>query len=102
MSMVNENISPSAWINKVIKPEEYKKYMKDGKSFIDDDKIWNDINSASEPTAEQVREIMKKSYDIKSLTPAELATLMRVKDPEIWKKCMKWPEKLRKKFTTTE
>lgn len=82
--LVNDKIPSSAWINKVIKPEEYEKYLVNGKDFIDDDKIWQQINESCEPSAERVREILDRSLAIQTLTPEELATLMQVKDPQLW------------------
>ncbi|GAB4285246.1 MAG: [FeFe] hydrogenase H-cluster radical SAM maturase HydG [Candidatus Rifleibacteriota bacterium] len=97
MHQVNEKLSPSSWINNVIKPEEYEKYMVDGKDFIDDEGIWNTINSASEPSKERVREILAKSFDIKTLSPEELATLIKVKDPEMWQEMYVMADKVKRK-----
>lgn len=97
MHQVNTQASPSSWINKVIKPEEYEKHMVDGKDFIDDDKIWATINNSQEPSRERVREIMAKSFDIKTLTPEELATLIKVRDPEVWQEMFVMADKVKKK-----
>lgn len=89
MLQVNKNISSSAWMNNVIKPEEYEKHMVDGKDFIDDDKIWEQINSAKEPTYDEVRRILDKSLEIETLSTEELATLIKVKDPATWEEMYK-------------
>ncbi|MDD3147588.1 MAG: [FeFe] hydrogenase H-cluster radical SAM maturase HydG [Candidatus Riflebacteria bacterium] len=84
MHMVNDKLPASAWVNNVIKPEEFEKYLVNGKDFIDDDKIWQQINDSSEPDAEQVRAILDRSFNIKTMSPEDLATLMKVRDPQTW------------------
>ena len=98
MQQVNEKIPASSWVNKVIKPEEYEKYLDNGKDFIDDDKIWNQINSSEEPSAERVREILAKSFAVKTLAPEELATLIKVKDPAIWHEMFEMAAKIKHKI----
>ncbi|MGM0599933.1 MAG: [FeFe] hydrogenase H-cluster radical SAM maturase HydG [Candidatus Rifleibacteriota bacterium] len=97
MLKVNPNVSENSWMNQVIKPEEYEKHMENGKDFIDDDQIWNTINKAQEPDKERVREIMARSFDIKTLSPDEIATLIKVKDPEVWDEMYKMADKIKKK-----
>ena len=98
MHLVNEKVSASSWINKVIKPEEYERYLVDGKDFIDDDKIWQQIDSSQEPSRERVREILAKSFDIKTLSPEELATLIKVKDPEVWQEMYEMAARIKHKI----
>lgn len=98
MHVVNEKIPATSWINKVIKPEEYEKYLDNGKDFIDDEKIWQQINSSVEPSNERVREILARSYDIQTLTPEELATLIKVKDPQMWQEMFAMAAKVKHKI----
>lgn len=74
MHMVNDKLSASAWINNVIKPEEFEKYLDNGKDFIDDDKIWQQINDSVEPSPERVREILAKSFNVQTLDRPNSAT----------------------------
>ncbi|PKL47022.1 MAG: [FeFe] hydrogenase H-cluster radical SAM maturase HydG [Candidatus Riflebacteria bacterium HGW-Riflebacteria-2] len=98
MHLVNENIPASAWINKVIKPEEYEHYLVDGKDFIDDEKIWQQIEASQEPSLERVREILAKSYAIKTLDPEELATLIKVKEPAVWQEIFEMAARIKHKI----
>lgn len=98
MHTVNEKIPASAWVNKVIKPEEYERYLVDGKDFIDDDKIWHQIETSQEPSRERVREILARAFDIKTLTPEELATLIKVKDPEVWREMYEMAARIKHKI----
>ncbi len=98
MHMVNDKLSTSAWVNNVIKPEEYEKYLDNGKDFIDDDKIWQQINDSVEPSPERVREILAKSFNVQTLDPTELATLMKVRDPELWQEMYEMAAKVKHKI----
>lgn len=71
------------WVETRIKQDQIDKYRDNGRDYIDDDKIWNEINNASTPSRERVREIMAKSLEIKTLTPPELAELIKVRDADI-------------------
>ena len=98
MQLVNEKIPANSWINSVIKPEEYERYLVDGKDFIDDDKIWKQIEAAQEPSLERVREILAKAYDIKTLSPEELSTLIKVKDPAVWQEMFEMAARIKHKI----
>lgn len=98
MYLVNPNVPDSAWINNVIKPEEYEKYLDNGKDFIDDDKIWQQINDSEEPSSERVREILAKSFAIQTLSPEDLATLIKVKDPQMWQEMYEMAAKVKHKI----
>ncbi|HAE37482.1 MAG TPA: [FeFe] hydrogenase H-cluster radical SAM maturase HydG [Candidatus Riflebacteria bacterium] len=98
MHSVNEKIPATAWVNQVIKPEEYEPYLVDGKDFIDDDKIWEQLNSSQEPSLERVREILAKSFAIKTLDPVELATLIKVKDPAVWQEMYEMAARIKHKI----
>lgn len=53
------------------------------KDFIDDDKIWAQINNAKNPKASEIREIIKKSLTKARLEPEETAKLINVEDEEL-------------------
>ncbi|MFH0985610.1 MAG: [FeFe] hydrogenase H-cluster radical SAM maturase HydG [Candidatus Omnitrophota bacterium] len=75
----------TAWIAGRIKQDQIDRYLDNGQDFIDDAAIWKTIESAREPDAATVRAILERSLAVKTLTPEELATLIRVRDPEILK-----------------
>ncbi len=68
------------WIQERIKPEQIAKYLENGKRFIDETLIENELASNSKPDTEKIREILTKSLSIQTLTPAETAALLNVDD----------------------
>lgn len=85
------------WIANRIKKDQVERYLENGRDFIDDDAIWQKINDAKEPSLEQVREILSRSLEIKTLTPEDLAVLIRVKDPEALREMQKAALTIKKK-----
>ncbi len=75
------------WMEERINPEDdYTKYMKDGRDFIDEHKIWKTIKENRDATPHRVRMIIDKALSTKEcLEPEEVATLLNVKDEELWK-----------------
>jgi len=73
----------TAWVAQRIKRDQIDRYLDQGRDFIDDGTIWEKIKTAREPDAAAVRAILARSLAVQTLTPEELATLIRVKDPEI-------------------
>ena len=73
----------TAWIQQRIKQDQITKYLVSGRDFIPDSEIWQKIEHAAEPNPQTVRGILAKSLEIKTLNPEDLATLIRVKDPEL-------------------
>jgi len=71
----------TAWIAERIKQDQIDRYLDQGRDFIDDGEIWRKIETAAEPDAAAVRAILERSLAIQTLTPEELATLIRVKAP---------------------
>lgn len=59
--------------------EEYDRLEKD---FIDDDKIWEQLNRHANPTREEVRAVLKKAEEKIRLDPEETAVLIQNQDPE--------------------
>ncbi len=61
-----------------------EKYLDDNfKDFIDDDKIWAQLNGAKNPDTKEIRRILKKSDDKIRLEPEETAKLLQVEDEEL-------------------
>lgn len=73
----------TAWVAQRIKRDQIDRYLDQGRDFIDDATIWEKIHAAQEPEASAVRAILERSLAVQTLTPEELATLIRVKDPEM-------------------
>ncbi|WP_456459852.1 [FeFe] hydrogenase H-cluster radical SAM maturase HydG [Desulfurobacterium sp.] len=73
-----------SWISNVIKPEQYEKYMENGRDFINDEEIWEKLKANSNPDPSRIREIIAKSLELERLEPDETAALLHVKDEELW------------------
>lgn len=71
------------WVKSQIKDEEIEKYLKDGKDFIDDEKIERLISEKTNPTKEKIEEILERAMDIKLLSDEDTAYLVNVKDKEL-------------------
>lgn len=70
------------WINQRIKQEEIDKYLKKGKTFIDDDLIEIKIKNNIKPDKGLIKDILAKSLKIETLTLDETAYLLNVDDPK--------------------
>ena len=64
----------------IYQPQEYKIKDERMKPFIDVDEIWDIIESAKEPTKDQVRGVIKKALDKNRLSLQETAILINAKD----------------------
>ncbi len=71
------------WQDTVIKQDEIDKYLIKGKDFINEDQIYNDLQSQLDPDKAYIRELIQKSLDIQLLSPQETAALIHVTDPEL-------------------
>ena len=72
------------WARSVIREEEYEKYTKHGKDFINDEEIWEKLTENKNPSPQKVRAILDKSLSLETLEPDETATLLNVKDKDLW------------------
>jgi 2-iminoacetate synthase len=72
------------WMAGVIKEDEITRYLTDGKDFIDDGNIWEEIEGNRAPERQRVRDIIHKSLAIETLDPDETAALLNVEDEELW------------------
>ncbi len=73
----------TAWIAGRIKQDQIDRYLDEGRDFINDAGIWKMIETVREPDAAAVRAILAKSLAVQTLAPEDLATLIRVKDPDL-------------------
>ncbi len=85
------------WIKNVIKEDEITRYMENGKDFIDDEEIWNNLEKNKDPEPQKIREILQKSLTIETLEPDETAALLNVKDEELWEEIYEVARKIKKK-----
>lgn len=85
------------WMESVIKQDEIDKYLVDGKDFIDEEKIYSQIDEFKNPSKEAIRNIIKKSLNIETLTPEETAMLINCKDEELWQEIYAAGDKIKKK-----
>lgn len=73
------------WLKNRILPAEVEKYLRpDGSDFIDDAEIARCLEKNGEPEAAAVRAIIQKALAVQTLTLEELATLIRVRDPDLY------------------
>ncbi len=97
MKEVNDMKTEASWVEKVIKEEQYEKYMDGGKDFINDEEIWRKIEENKNPDPQKVRDIMKKSLEIQTLSPNETATLLNVTDPSLWNEIYETAAEIKRK-----
>ncbi|NLJ30099.1 MAG: [FeFe] hydrogenase H-cluster radical SAM maturase HydG [Clostridiales bacterium] len=62
--------------------DEFEKYDRMDHDFIDDDKIWAQLNKWENPSKEDVRRVLKKAEQCVRLDPEETAILIQNKDEE--------------------
>ncbi|MFD3156936.1 [FeFe] hydrogenase H-cluster radical SAM maturase HydG [Haloimpatiens sp. FM7330] len=65
------------------------------KDFINDEKIWKQLNGAVNPDAVEIREILKKSEKKIRLEPEETAKLLQVEDKELLEEMFKLARKIK-------
>ena len=92
-----EDSIAKSWIENVIKQDEIDKYKNNGKSFIDDELIWKQIEEAKNPDNEYIRKIIQKSLNLNRLDPVETAALINVTDPEVYEEMKTAALKIKKK-----
>ena len=62
--------------------DEFEELDKLECDFIDDDKIWEQLNKHENPSREEVRRVLKKAAECIRLEPEETAVLIQNKDEE--------------------
>ncbi len=78
-----KTVNIKTWCRQRINPEQISKYLADGKCFIDDNAIEQQLNRDKNPDAQRVRDILAKSLAIETLTPDETACLLEVEDKQL-------------------
>ncbi len=67
------------------------------KTFVNTQEIFEELNKAATPSKQQIREIIAKSLSIETLTPKEVATLINLKDEQLWQEIFDVCLKIKKK-----
>ncbi len=91
------SVTTEKWIENVIKPEEYEKYMKNGKDFIDDDEILEKLDKNNNPDEKRIKDIIDKALSIETLDPDETAALLNVKKNSLWEEIFEAASKIKRK-----
>lgn len=65
--------------------------------FIDDAKIWEQLNNHKIPTPFEVNRIIQKSLNIETLLPDEVSTLLHVDDDNLWQQMFKAAGEVKRK-----
>jgi len=85
------------WAQGVIIQKEIDKYLIDGKDFINENDIFNQLGKNANPDPKLIRDILQKSLSIKTLTPDETAALLNVTSPELWEEIFQTALEVKKK-----
>lgn len=72
-----------SWMDSMIRPEENERFLKNGRDFIDEEKIFSQLSGAAAKEPSYIRDILQKSLAIERLEPEETAALLQVEDPEL-------------------
>ncbi|MDQ2086258.1 [FeFe] hydrogenase H-cluster radical SAM maturase HydG [Herbivorax sp. ANBcel31] len=78
--------------------EAFEEYNAMEKDFIDDDKIWKQLNRAENPSKIDVRKVLEKAEKKMRLEPEEMAVLIQNKDIETINEMYKLANKLKKEI----
>jgi 2-iminoacetate synthase len=70
--------------------QEFEEYDRLDHDFIDDDKIWSQLNQWENSSPTDVRSVLKKAEQCVRLEPEETAILIQNKDKTRYRKCMNW------------
>ena len=76
-------VSARDFRDRTIIRDEIDRYLTNGRDFIDEGKIEQDLQQTAQPDPVRVRDILAKSLAIETLLPAETAVLLNVTDPEL-------------------
>ncbi|MDD3840456.1 MAG: [FeFe] hydrogenase H-cluster radical SAM maturase HydG [Clostridia bacterium] len=76
--------------------EDFKEYDQMEKDFIDDDKIWEQLNKWENPSREDVRRVLKKCQRKIRLEPEETAILIQNKDEKTIQEMYQLANKLKR------
>lgn len=73
-----------SWIKSRVKKDQIAKYMNGDNDFINDAEITAKIERNKNASASRIKDILKKSLAVETLTPDETAALLNVEDKSLW------------------
>ncbi|MCK4807858.1 MAG: radical SAM protein, partial [Candidatus Aegiribacteria sp.] len=76
--------SDREWIDSVVKQDEINRYLDDGRDFVDEKLIWNQLEKQKNPPDSRIRDIIARSLELERLEPPETATLLNCRTEELW------------------
>ncbi|MBD3277401.1 MAG: [FeFe] hydrogenase H-cluster radical SAM maturase HydG, partial [Candidatus Aegiribacteria sp.] len=82
--MSDLNTEERSWIESVVKQDEIDRYLKNGRDFVDEELIWNQLEKTRDPSNSMIREIISKSAELERLEPRETAALLNCRSDELW------------------
>lgn len=83
--------------SKVIKEEENAGYLRNGRTFIDEEKISGLLNSCRDASPQRIRDIIAKSLQVETLEPEETAALLNVRDAALWEEIFDAAARIKRK-----
>lgn len=93
----HKKMSAAAWKDHLIRQDEIDPYLVEGKDFIDDEKINGLLQDNVHAEPEKVRSIIQKAFSINLMDDEDVATLLNVKDPHLWKEIQQAAEQIKRK-----
>jgi 2-iminoacetate synthase len=85
------------WIDAVVKQDEIDRYLVNGRDFVDEELIWNELLNQKDPADSRIREIMAKSLELQRLDPSETAALLNCRNGELWQEMFTTGLKIKQK-----
>ncbi len=95
--MIKTNVKE--WMENVIKQDQIDKYLNNGKDFIDEAKIIEQIEGNKNPDKKRILDIINKALNLERLAPDETAALINL-DPdekELWHEIYKAAKEIKLK-----
>lgn len=85
------------WIDSLIKQDEIDRYLNNGKDFVDEQLIWNQLEEQKNPPDSYIREIIAKSLELERLDPVETAALLNCLNDELWEEIFRAGLRIKRK-----
>ncbi|MBU2540801.1 MAG: [FeFe] hydrogenase H-cluster radical SAM maturase HydG [Candidatus Omnitrophica bacterium] len=95
--MLLETVKKDSWIGNRIKKDQIEKYLSKGESFINEGLINQALITNIEASPARIKDILKKSLEVKTLTLDEAAALLNVKDSSLWEEMRQTAAQVKRK-----
>ncbi len=76
--------SDRKWVDSVVLQDEIDRYLVNGRDFVDEELIWDQLEKQRNPSDSEIREIIARSMELERLEPAETAALLNCRSDELW------------------